>query len=80
MRDSVLYVDNDCCVYVSKPGGPKPAIEDFLGDLTNEITAKHGQGAYITQFLRGGSKNYAYKVNNGKTHCKIREGFTIQTA
>ena len=76
MGESVLYVDTDSCVYVSKPGGPKPATGDFLGDLTNEITPKHGQGAYITQFLCGGPKNYAYKVNNGKTHCKIR-GFTL---
>ena len=37
-------------------------MEDFLGDLTNEITAKHGQGAYITQFLHGGPKNYAIKL------------------
>lgn len=71
-----MYVDTDSCVYVSKPGGPKPATGDFLGDLTSEITPKHGQGAYITQFLCGGPKNYAYKVNNGKTHCKIR-GFTL---
>jgi hypothetical protein len=76
LGDSVLYVDTDSCVYVSKPGAPKPAIGDFLGDLTNEITPKNGQGAYITQFLCGGPKNYAYKVNNGKTHCKIR-GFTL---
>ena len=34
-------------------GGPKPATGDFLGDLTNEITPKHGQGAYITQFFVG---------------------------
>ena len=76
LGESVLYVDTDSCVYVSKPGGPKPTIGDFLGNLTNEITPKHGQGTYITQFLCGGAKNYAYKVNNGKTHCKIR-GFTL---
>ncbi len=76
LGDSVLYVDTDSCVYVSKPGSPNPATGDFLGDLTNEITPKHGQGAYITQFLCGGPKNYAYKVSNGKTHRKIR-GFTL---
>ena len=48
LGDSVLYVDTDSCVYVSKPGSPNPATGDFLGDLTNEITPKHGQGAYIT--------------------------------
>ena len=76
MGGNVLYVDTDSCVYVSKPGDPKPALGDFLGDLTNEITPKHGPGAFITQFVCGGPKNYAYKVSNGKTHCKIR-GFTL---
>ena len=53
-------------------GDPHPALGDFLGDLTNEITPKHGPDAYITLFVRGGPKNYAYKVSDGKTHCKIR--------
>ena len=74
--ENVLYVDTDSCVYVSKPGGPQPALGDFLGDLTNEITPKHGPEAYITQFVCGGPRNYAYKVSDGKTHCKIR-GFTL---
>ena len=63
--ENVLYVDTDSCVYVSKPGGPQPALGDFLGDLTNEITPKHGPEAYITQFVCGGPKNYAYKVSDG---------------
>ena len=64
LGDSVLYVDTDSCVYVSEPGGggAKPAIRDFLGDLTNEITPKHGQGAYITQFLCGGLKIMPIKL------------------
>ena len=70
MGENVLYVDTDSCVYVSKPEGPKPAISDFLGDLTNEITPKHGPESYITYFVCGGPKNYAYKVSDGKTHCK----------
>ena len=74
--ENVLYVDTDSCVYVSKPGDPQPALGDFLGDLTNEITPKHGPETYITQFVCGGPKNYAYKVSDGKTHCKIR-GFTL---
>ena len=69
-------MDTDSCVYVSKPGDPQPALGDFLGDLTNEITPKHGPEAYIPQFVCGGPKNYAYKVSDGKTHCKIR-GFTL---
>ena len=37
-------------------------LGDFLGDLTNEITSKHGQGAYITQFLCGGFKIMPIKL------------------
>ena len=33
-------------------------------------------GNYITTFVSGGPKNYAYKLNNGKTCCKIR-GITL---
>jgi hypothetical protein len=76
MGENVLYADTDSCVYVSKPGEPEPTLGDFLGDLTDEITPKHGSGAFITQFVCGGPKNYAYKVSDGKTHCKIR-GFTL---
>jgi hypothetical protein len=76
MGENVLYADTDSCVYVFKPGEPEPTLGDFLGDLTDEITPKHGSGAFITQFVCGGPKNYAYKVSDGKTHCKIR-GFTL---
>ena len=62
LGESVLYVDTDSCVYVSKPGGPKPATGDFLGDLTNEITPKHGQGAYISQFLCGSPRIMPIKL------------------
>jgi hypothetical protein len=73
---NALYVDTDSCIYISKEGSPKPALGDYLGNLTNEIVPKHGEGSYITQFACGGPKNYAYVVNNGKKHCKIR-GFTL---
>ena len=52
--ENVLYVDTDSCVYVSKPGDPQPALEDFLGDLTNEITRPGG--LYYTVCLWGSQK------------------------
>ena len=54
--ENVLYVDTDSCVYVSKPGDPQPALGDFLGDLTDKITPKHGPEAYITVCLWGSQK------------------------
>ena len=74
--ENALYVDTDSCIYVSKPCSPKPPLGDYLGNLTNEITSDHGSDTHIIQFVCGGPKNYAYKVNNGKKHCKIR-GFTL---
>ena len=58
-------MDTDSCTFLDR-GGPKPPLGDYLGDLTNEITPKHGAGSYITQFACGGPKNYAHVVSNGK--------------
>ncbi len=71
-----LYVDTDSCNSISREGSPKPATGDYLEQLTNEITPKHGEASFITQFACGGPKKCAYVVNNGKKHCKIR-GFTL---
>jgi hypothetical protein len=76
LEENVLYVDTDSCIYVNKPGGPKPTLGDYLGNLTSEMTQKHGKGTYITQCVCGGPKNYAYVVNSGKKNCKTR-GFTL---
>ena len=76
LGENALYVDTDSCIYVSRHDSPKPILGDYLGNLTNEITPKYGAGSYITQFACGGPKNYAYVVNNGAKHCKIR-GFTF---
>ena len=43
----------------------------YLGDLTDEL-----DGGYITTFVLGGPKNYAYETNTEKTVCKVR-GITL---
>ena len=58
-------------IYVSKLGEMEPEIGVYLGELTDEL-----DGNYITTFVSGGPKNYAYKLNNGKTCYKIR-GITL---
>lgn len=35
---------------------------DYLGDLANELDTID----YITEFVSGGPKNYAYRTNKGK--------------
>ena len=71
LGERVLYYDMDSVIYVIKPGEMEPETGVYLGELTDEL-----DGNYITTFVSGGPKNYAYKLNNGKTCCKIR-GITL---
>ena len=72
LQERVLYYDTDSVIYVHEPGKPDPPLGDYLGDLTDELDV----GDYITTFISGGPKNYAYITNNGKTETKIR-GITL---
>ena len=72
LQERVLYYDTDSVIYVHEPGKPDPPLGDYLGDLTDELDA----GDYITTFILGGPKNYAYTTNNGKAETKIR-GITL---
>ena len=49
-----------------------PHLGDFLGDFTNELELDE----FIIEFVSGGAKNYAYKLNNGKTDCTVK-GYAI---
>ena len=75
LQERVLYYDTDSVIYVHEPGKPDPPLEDYLGDLTDELDA----GDYITTFISGGPKNYAYITNEGKSETKIR-GITLNYA
>ena len=74
LQEQVLYYDTDSVIYVHEPGKPEPALGDYLGDLTDEL-----DGDYITEFMSGGPKNYAYVTNNDKRVTKIR-GITLNYA
>ena len=71
LQDRVLYYDTDSVIYIHKPNEPDPPLGNYLGDLTDELN-----GDYITSFVSGGPKNYAYRTKNGKTDTKIR-GITL---
>ena len=75
LQERVLYYDTDSVIYVHEPGKPDPPLGNYLGDLTDELDA----GDYITTFISGGPKNYAYITNNGKSETKIR-GITLDYA
>ena len=74
LQERVLYYDTDSVIYVQKPGKPDPPLGNYLGDLTDELN-----GDYITSFVSGGPKNYAYRTKKGKTETKIR-GITLDHA
>lgn len=61
LGERVLNYDTDSVIFVSKEGLNEPATGDFIGDTTNELAA-YGDGSYITEFVCGGPKNYAYQV------------------
>ena len=65
-------VDTDSVIFISRPGVPEPSLENFLGDLTNEL--KPGQ--FIREFVSLGPKTYGYQTNDGKTCVKVK-GFTL---
>ena len=71
LQERVLYYDTDSVIYVHKPDKPDPPLGNYLGDLTDELN-----GDYITSFVSGGPKNYAYRTKSGKTDTKIR-GITL---
>ena len=78
----VMYTDTDSILYESSPGLWEPPTGNLLGDLVDEHSCKKlgcsgcETGHYITEFVSGGSKNYAYKLCTGEHMCKIR-GFTL---
>ena len=72
LQTRVRYFDTDSVIFTSQPDDWMPALGDYLGELTNELN----DDDYITTFVSGGPKNYAYQTKNGKTVCKVR-GFTL---
>ena len=72
LQKRALYYDTDSVIFISKEGEPEPPLGDYLGDFTDEL----GAGDFITKYVSGGPKNYAYMTNEGVTACKVR-GFTL---
>ncbi|XP_049826260.1 uncharacterized protein LOC126266399 [Aethina tumida] len=64
----VLYYDTDSVIYVSSNHFPDPPTGKFIGDMTDELEV-YGIGSYITEFVSGGPKNYAYSVWSTTKQC-----------
>jgi len=68
LQDRVLYFDTDSIIYLKNLKNPdhKMVPTGFsLGEMTNELK-EYGENAYISEFVSGGPKNYAYKVGGTK--------------
>lgn len=72
LGDRVCYFDTDSIIYKHRPHQWNPSEGSSLGEWKNELP----ENVHITQFVAGGPKNYAYKLSNGETVCKVR-GFTL---
>ncbi|KAG5885995.1 hypothetical protein JTB14_025389 [Gonioctena quinquepunctata] len=57
----VLYHDTDSVIYISQPEEYDVPLGSFLGEMTDELS-EYGEGSYITDFVSGGPKLYAYRV------------------
>ena len=64
----VCYYDTDSIIYTVKEDEWEPPLGDHLGELTNELD----DNDWIVTSVSGGPKNYAYKMLQGKTFCKVR--------
>lgn len=76
LGERILYYDTDSIIFTQDENEINPITEDYLGAMTNELEC-YGANSYITEFVSGGPKNYAFKVlspNTNETHyvCKVK--------
>ena len=73
LQQRALYADTDSVIYIqSRDGTAMVNSGDCLGDLKSELKPCE----YISEFVSGGPKNYAYKTHNTVTDaettvCKV---------
>ena len=59
---SVDYVDTDSVIFMYEEGKYKPSVNNFLGEMTDEIIEKYGVGAKIKEFYSTGPKVYGMNI------------------
>ena len=73
VEDRFVYCDTDSVIFERSPNESENLkTGKFMGDLTSELKP----GEYITHFVSGGPKVYAYKTNFNNCCIKIK-GFQI---
>jgi len=76
LGDRVLYFDTDSVIYLSDLNTEQYEVPVgwHLGEMTNELK-DYGIYSYVSEFVSGGPKNYAYKIagtDNGNDQCEIQ--------
>ena len=78
LQKRALYTDTDSFIYIQPRDGPALVnTGDCLGDMTSQLKPCE----YISEFVSGGPKNYAYQTRNIETGaestvCTVR-GITL---
>ena len=75
LQKRVLYTDRDSVIYIQPRDG---AALLKTGDCLGDITFEQKPCEYISEFVCGGPKNYAYQTHNTETGaeatvCKVRD-------
>lgn len=60
LGERAIYYDTDSVLYVSRIDDTDLPVGSMIGELTDEL-AGLGEGTYITRFVSGGPKFYAYE-------------------
>ena len=80
LDQQVLYCDMDSVVFTLQPGEWIPPLGECLGDLTDELNDGNvcnlPEEDYITEFVSGGPKYYAYHTARSKTMVECK-GMTL---
>ncbi|XP_031781445.1 uncharacterized protein LOC116416620 isoform X2 [Nasonia vitripennis] len=83
LGDRVLYYDTDSCIFVSHDDAPdeyKPFVGSKLGDMTDKLCG-YGENTYISNFVSGGPKFYAYTAvtpnKDDKIECCKVKGISL---
>uniref|UniRef100_A0A915HF12 Uncharacterized protein n=1 Tax=Romanomermis culicivorax TaxID=13658 RepID=A0A915HF12_ROMCU len=68
LKNGVLYSGTYSIIYLSSIDKQQYQVPTdwCLGEMTNELR-EHGPGSYITEFVSGGPKNYAYRLYTPST-------------
>ena len=61
LQERATYCDTDSVIFV-QPSAESPLVE--TGDNVGAMTSELKPSEYIEEFVSGGPKNYAYKVND----------------